>query len=85
MLLVLYERTDIVYEKSPYPQHPHGRVLKAEQIRKRLGIPQPLRICASTNSLIHGILDHLRHDGHAYHYVSDGWRITEPGVSVIES
>ena len=47
-------------------------------------IPQPQYVCASTNALIHGILDHLYHDDHAYHYVGYGWGITEEGVSVIE-
>ena len=85
VLLVLYEETDIVYEKSPYPQgYPDGHILKAGQIREKLNILQPLRVCANTNSLIHGILDYLRHDGHAYHYIGDGWGITERGVSVIE-
>ena len=84
VLLVLYEETDRVYEKSLFPQHPHGRILKAGQIREKLNILQPQLVCAHTNSLIHGILDHLRHDGHAYHYVGDGWGITEKGVSVIE-
>lgn len=82
MLLVLYEGTDIVYKKSPYSD---GRIFKAGQIREKLNIPQPLRVYANTNSLIHGILDHLRHNGHAYHYVSEGWGITEEGVSVIEN
>ena len=85
VLLVLYEATDIVYEKSPYPQgYPGGRILKAGQIREKLNILQPRLVCANTNSLMHGILDHLRHDGYAYHYVGDGWGITEKGVSVIE-
>ena len=85
VLLVLYEGTDIVYEKSPYPQgYPDGRILKAGQIREKLNILQPRLVCTNTNSLIHGILDHLRHDRPAYHYVDDGWGITEEGVSVIE-
>ena len=82
VLLVLYEGTDIVYEKSPYGP---GKILTAGQIRQRLDIPQPQRVCASTNALIHGILDHLYHEGHAYHYVGFGWGITEEGVSVIEA
>ncbi len=84
VLLVLYEGTDSVYEKSPYPRYPNGRILKAGQIREKLNILQPRLVCANTNSLIHGILDHLRHDGHAYHYVGAGWGITENGVSVLE-
>ena len=48
-------------------------------------ILQPQRVCASTNTLIHDILDHLYHEGHAYHYVGVGWGITEEGVSVIEN
>lgn len=82
VLLVLYEGTEIVYEKSPYGPE---RTLTAGQIRQRLDIPQPRRVCASTNSLIHGILDHLYHEGHAHHYVGLGWAITEKGVSVIEA
>ena len=81
VLLVLHGETDIVSEKSLYP---NGRLLKAEQIRKRLKILRPRLVAASTNSLIHGILDHLQHDGHAYHYVSVGWGITQKGVSVLE-
>lgn len=81
VLLVLYEGTDIVYERSP---HGPGRILTAGQIRQRLDLLQPQYVCASTNALIHGILDHLYHDGHAYHYVGVGWGITEEGVSVIE-
>ena len=84
VLLVLYEGTDIVYEKSPYTQYTQGRVLTAGAIRERLDIPQPQRMSASTNALIHGILDYLYHEGHAYHYVGVGWGITEEGVSVIE-
>ena len=79
VLEVLCEGTDIVYEKSPYTQYTQGRVLTAGAIRERLDIPQPQRMSASTNALIHGILDHLYHDGHAYHYVSVGWGITEEG------
>ncbi len=82
VLLVLYEGTDIVYEKSPYRPE---RTLTAGEIRQRLDILQPQYVCASTNSLIHGILDHLYHDGHAYRYVGYGWGITEEGVSVIEA
>ena len=81
VLLVLYEGTDIVYERSPYRP---GRILTAGQIRQQLDILQPQRVCTSTNALIHGILDHLYHDDHAYHYVGVGWGITEEGVSVIE-
>lgn len=81
VLLVLYEGTEIVYKVSPYAQ---GSVLTAGEIRQRLDILQPRRVSASTNSLIHGILDHLYHEGHAHHYVGLGWGITEKGVSVIE-
>ena len=34
VLLVLYEGTDIVYEKSLYPQYPSERVLKADRFAK---------------------------------------------------
>ena len=80
VLLVLYEETDTVYGK---PLYPNGRILKAEQTREKLNILQPRLVVANTNSLIHGLLDHLRHDGHAYHYVSQGWAITEKGVKAI--
>ena len=86
VLLVLYEGTDIVYERSPYPQkYPDRRILQAEQIREKLNILQPRLVVANTNSLIHGLLDHLQHNGHAYHYVSQGWAITEKGVKAIVS
>ena len=82
VLEVLYEGTYIVYEKSPYEPE---RTLTAGQIRQRLDLLLPRRVCASTNALIHGILDHLYHEGHAHHYVGVGWGITEEGVSVIEN
>ena len=82
VLLVLYEGTDIVNLGSPYGPE---RTLTAGAIRERLDILQPQRVCASTNSLMHGILDHLYHEGHAHHYVGLGWGITEKGVSVIEA
>ena len=81
VLLVLYEETDTVYGK---PLYPNGRILKAGQTREKLNILQPRLVSANTNSLIYGILDHLRYDGHAYHYLGNGWGITEKGVSVIE-
>ena len=79
VLLVLYEDTDIIFEKTPYAQE---SVLKAGAIRERLGILRPQRVCASTNAFIQGVLDHLQHDGHAHHYLGQGWAITEKGVSV---
>ena len=45
VLLVLYGSTDIVYEKSRYPQYSNERILKAGQIREKLNILQPLRVC----------------------------------------
>ena len=81
MLLVLYEGTDIVYEKSPYAQ---GRVLTAGAIREQLDILRPRVISGNVNALIQGVLDHLQHHGQAHHYQSQGWAITEKGVSVIE-
>lgn len=60
VLLVLYEAR----QESPY-----GKILTAGQIHQRLDLLQPWRVCVSTNSLIHGILDHLYHEGYAYHYV----------------
>ena len=81
VLLVLYERTEIAYEGSPYAQ---GRVLTAGAIRERLGILRPRVISSSVNALFHGVLDHLQHHGLAHHYCGQGWAITEKGVSVIE-
>ena len=77
VLLMLYEGTD--------PRgYPDGRILKAGQILEKLNILKPRLLSVNPNSLVRGILDHLRHDGHAYHYVGDGWAITEKGISAIE-
>ena len=85
VLLVLYEGTDMIHETSTYSYgYPTGRVLTAKQIREKLDILQPPRGVVSTNALIRGILDYLRHDGHAYHYVDVGWGITEEGIRIIE-
>ena len=83
VLLVLYESTGVVVvdERSIYPT---GHLLMAGQIREKLDLMQPLPVCANVNSLIHGILDYLRHDGLAHHIVGVGWGITEDGVKVIE-
>ena len=81
VLLVLYESTDVVYEMSIYPT---GCLLTAGQIREKLDLMRPLLVCANVNSLIHGILDYLRHDGLAHHILGVGWGITEDGVKVIE-
>ena len=76
VLLVLYEETD------PYPSK---RILKAEKIREYLSIPKPCKKSVNVNSLTRGVLDHLRHEKHAHHYVDqEAWGITEKGVSVIE-
>ncbi len=80
VLLVLYKGTD-PYSGSLYPQ---GRVLTAGQIRERLNLIPPRRVSANTHALVHGILDYLRHDGHAHHYVQSGWAITEKGIKIIE-
>ena len=89
VLLVLYKETDpvdivAIKKKRSWP-YPSGRILKAGEIREELNILKPQHISANTNSLIHGLLDHLRDDGYAYHYVSQGWTITDRGVSIIES
>ena len=83
MLLVLYEGTDSVSEEPPL--YPDGRVLTAEEIRETLGIIKPRRSIVSINALIRGVLDHLQHDKHVYHYGSIGWAITEKGVFAIET
>ena len=82
VLLVLYEGTDIVSKKSLYAQ---GHILTAGAIRERLDILRPRIISGNVNALIQGILDHLQHHGQAHHYPSQGWAITEKGVSVIEN
>ena len=83
MLLVLYEGTDSVSEEPPL--YPDGRVLTAEKIRETLGIIKPQRSIVSINALIRGVLDHLQHDKHVYHYGNIGWAITEKGVFAIET
>ena len=82
VLLVLYEAIEVIPNRG-YPLQ-RKRLLTAGQIREKLDIMLPQSRCASTNSLIHGILDYLRQDGHAYHSVRRGWQITEEGIKVIE-
>ena len=81
VLLVLYERTDIVYEESPYGPE---RTLKQKEFSKHLGISPPQVTSSDRHALFYGILDHLREDELAYHYVGIGWGITEKGVKAIE-
>lgn len=81
VLLVLYEGTEIADEVSPDAQ---GRVLTAGAIRERLDLLRPRVISGNVNALIQGVLDHLQHHGQAHHYHSQGWAITEKGVSLIE-
>ena len=81
VLLLLYEETETVYKKSPYEP---GRTLKPSELSKKLGIRPPRVTSSDRHALFYGILDHLREDGLAYHYLHIGWGITEKGVSVIE-
>ena len=81
VLLVLYKKTDTVYEESPFGPE---RTLKPSEFSKTLGISPPRVPSSERHALFYGILDHLREDGLAHHYVHIGWRITEKGVSVIE-
>ena len=78
---MLYEGTEVAYKVLLPAQ---GRVLTAGDIRERLGILRPRVVSGNINALFHGVLDHLQHDGHAHHYLGQGWAITEKGVSVIE-
>ena len=88
VLLVLYEGTDPVdvveIKKKRSRPYPSGRILKAEKVREHISIPKPRFTSVNVNSLTRGILDHLRQDEHAYHYIDVGWAITKKGVSVIE-
>ena len=84
VLLVLYDSTDVYYDDIPPSPYGDERLLKAWQIRQRLGIPKLQYVSANENSLIYGILNLLYDEGLAYHYLSRGWAITEKGVSVIE-
>ena len=82
VLLVLYKGTDIVYETSSYEFG--RRTLKPSEFSENLDIGPPRATSSDRHALFYGILDHLREDGLAYHYVGNGWGITEKGVSVIE-
>lgn len=81
VLLLLYEETEIAYEKSPYGP---GRTLKPSDLSEKLGISPPRVTSSDSHAVFYGILDHLREDGLAYHYLHVGWCITEKGVSIIE-
>jgi len=85
VLLVLYELTDVLDEKSPYlTGQSLGRTLTQGKIRERLGIRRPKIINENVNSLIQGVLLDLRTDGYARDTYGYGWAITEKGVSYIE-
>ena len=71
-MLVLYEETR------------DGGLIKQGEISNSLDIPYVRFPSANTYSLIQGILDHLKNDGHAHHENYRGWQITEQGVSLIE-
>ena len=74
-LNVLYEARD----KVP---------LEQDEVRERLGIPKidyrSNTRSARHNSLIFGILMHLKDDGYAYLKSRSGWQITKQGISLIE-
>lgn len=82
VLLVLYEETEIAYKGSSYAL---GRTLEQHEISNRLDIPYVINPSGNTYSLIQGVLDQLKSQGYAHHYLSQGWAITENGVSVIDS
>ena len=71
VLMVLYE----VRDGYPIPQ---------ETIRSRLDIPKVEELPARSNSLIYGILAHLRDDGYVEHELQIGWKITQAGIRFIE-
>ena len=60
--------------------------LQQDKVRKRLGIPKIdySSPSARSNSLIFGILMHLKDDGYAYLKSRSGWQITKQGISLIE-
>ena len=59
-------------------------LIKQHEISNRLDIPYVPNPSGNTFSLIQGILNQLKLDGHAHHVNTVGWRITENGVSLIE-
>ena len=71
VLMVLYEARD----GYPIPQ---------ETIRSRLDMPKVEELPARSNSLIYGILAHLRDEGYVEHELQIGWKITQEGISFIE-
>ena len=54
--------------------------VRQDRVRERLGIPKvDFGNQARHNSLIYGVLYHLKEDGYADHLSAFGWRITELG------
>lgn len=60
-------------------------LLQPEDIRKRLGIPKADEPITRSNTVILGILFHLRNDKYVHHYINRGWEITEHAVPLLET
>ena len=69
VLEVLYEARD-------------GGLINPAEIRERLGIPNITDPTIATNSLIFGILDHLKQEGTVIHTLGEGWEITDEAASL---
>ena len=58
--------------------------IQPEVIRKRLGIPKLENPTASTNSLIIGVLDHLKTEGLVQSETNVGWELSETAASLLD-
>lgn len=59
--------------------------IEAQTIRKRLCIPNVDNPTHMTNSLLFGILDHLKREGNVDHLTNVGWKITQEAVSLFDA
>ena len=58
--------------------------IEYKPIRQRLGIPKPKNPTNNTNSLVNGVLDHLRSDGLVHYKKEVGWWVTEEAASLLD-
>ena len=58
--------------------------IQPEGIRKRLGIPKLENPTANTNSLIIGVLDHLKTEGLVQSETNVGWELSETAATLLD-
>ena len=57
--------------------------IEAQTIRERLCIPNISDPSHMTNSLLFGVLDHLKKDGSVERSTNEGWKISQEAASLL--